>query len=44
MLGKFPHEVEEIPCEEFDNILFYMQYKVDEQKKQMKKSSRKGGR
>jgi hypothetical protein len=40
-LHKFPHEVEEISCEEFDDILLYMRYKQEEEKKAMKKASSK---
>jgi hypothetical protein len=40
-LKKFPHEVEEISCEEFDNILLYMQYKGEEEEKAMQKAQKK---
>jgi hypothetical protein len=41
MLGKFPHEVEELPCDEFDNILLFMRYRTEEQKKASKKANAK---
>lgn len=43
-LHKFPWEVEELPCDEYDRIITYMKWRNDQEKAAQKKANKKGGR
>lgn len=43
-LGKFPYEVEALPCDEYDRLMAYYLWKNKEHEKQQKKSKRNRGR
>jgi hypothetical protein len=42
-LGRFPHEVDALPCGEFDELLAFFRLRTEEEQKRMKESQKGSG-